>query len=100
MDELKVMHLDAFVDETKWESKDENALTQYIALSIMTEDMTNEEQCHSLSNPDSRSKPYGSKENAQNRNACVWDVTILLIIGIIAGFLGGTLQKVVQRLPL
>ena len=93
MDELKVMHpdaiFDAFFDETKWELKDENASTQNIALSMMTEDMENEEQCHSLPNPDPRSKPNGSKENARNRNACVWAVTILLILGIIAVLVGG-----------
>ena len=89
MEKLKVTHPDDFVDETKWELKEENATTQYIALSIMTEDMTNEEQCHSLPNPDPRSKPNGSKENARNRNACVWAVTILLILGIIAVLVGG-----------
>ena len=88
-----MMHLDAFVDETTWESKDENASTQNIALSIMTEDMTNEEQCHSLPNPDPRSKPYGSKENARKRNACVLAMTILLILGIIAAFVGGYASK-------
>ena len=52
MDELEATHLDVFIENTEWESKEENGVTHNIALLMMTEDMVKKEKHHSYPFPD------------------------------------------------
>ena len=58
----------------------------------ITEDMKNGEVQHSLSSPE-KIKPYNFMERTESNKACIWAVTMLLVVGIVVACTAGTMQR-------
>ena len=78
------------------------APSEGVAITMMSEDMVNEELHHSLPSPDP-SKPFKNKKDflatpsgcyTSKKLCCIWVSTALLVIVVIGGFVGTFLRKV------